>query len=112
MATTKTTIPTPVTDASVTPAIEAPAVSAAPTNTMSVVAVVSGILSFVVAQPVLAIVAIVLGILARRREPAAITTANWAIVLGVVSLFGGFIIAMLGIAAVLPFAFSSAFWAW
>jgi hypothetical protein len=117
MATTKSTASTPVDE---TPAIEATvpdtaAASTAPianTPILSITSLVTAILSFALAQPLLAIVAIVLGFVGRTRESANVTTANWGIALGFISLFGGLILVMLGIIAFVPLAISSAIWGW
>jgi uncharacterized membrane protein len=70
-----------------------PATSA--TNTLSVVSLVLGIAGILLGQALVAIAAIVLGFVARTREPQAITTANWGLVLGFVGLFGGFVLGIL-----------------
>ncbi|CAN5361998.1 hypothetical protein BH11ACT3_BH11ACT3_09470 [soil metagenome] len=118
MATTKTTASTPVEPSAETPAIEAPVAStpvAAPianTPILGVTSLVTAIVSIALAQPLLAIVAIALGFVGRTREPANVTTANWGIALGFISLFGGLILVTLGIIAFVPLALSSAIWGW
>jgi hypothetical protein len=71
-----------------TPAVETTTAPAATGNTYSVVGLVLSILSVPLSIPPLAVAGIVLGFVARRKEPAAVTTANWAIIVGFVSLFG------------------------
>ncbi|WP_166873087.1 DUF4190 domain-containing protein [Salinibacterium sp. ZJ450] len=66
-----------------------PAYSAAPNQTLSILALVLGIVSLVFGQTFfIPVAAIVLGFLARTREPASRTMGTWGIVLGFVSLFG------------------------
>ncbi len=69
--------------------------AASATNTLSVVSLVLGIAGILLGQALMAIAAIVLGFVARTREPHAITTANWGLVLGFVGLFGGFVLGIL-----------------
>ncbi|MEO5534452.1 MAG: hypothetical protein ABIR17_04895 [Pseudolysinimonas sp.] len=73
-------------------------------NTYSVVGLVLSIVSIPVGMAPLAIAGIVLGFLGRTKEPSAVTTANWAIVVGLFSLFGWMLFAVLGIVLFAPFA--------
>ncbi|AYF96879.1 DUF4190 domain-containing protein [Protaetiibacter intestinalis] len=115
------TVPAPD-EAPAQPAAEAPAnpyavpaqpaaASAASAGTgLSISSLVLGIVSIPTGLAVAAIVAIVLGFIARGREPQGRTTANWGIVLGFVGLFGWVLFAVLGFAAALPFLVLAPFW--
>lgn len=60
-----------------------------PPQTLSILSLIAGISSLVFGLTfVVPVAAIILGFLARTREPASRTMANWGIVLGFVSLFG------------------------
>ncbi len=100
---TSTTLPeeTPVLDATPAPA---PAPVAAPVvaNTFSITSLVMGILGIALGQPLLAIAAIVVGVIARPREPQALQTSLWGIVLGIIGTFGGVVLAFLGLVAFAP----------
>jgi hypothetical protein len=88
------------------PAVEsaAPAEAPATSNTYSVLGLVLSILSIPLGMGPLAIAGVVLGFLARTREPASVTTANWAIVVGLFSLFGWVLLAIAGVVLFAPFA--------
>lgn len=81
-----TAIPTPVGQ---------PARAASTGSTLSIVSLVLGISGILLGQGILAVAAIVLGFVARSREPHALTTANWGLVLGFVGLFGGVLLGIL-----------------
>ena len=55
-----------------------------------------------------------LGFVARGKEPASVTTANWAIVVGLLSLFGWIILGAIGFAIFAPFALGAwaTGWVW
>jgi len=94
-------------DSTTTTAPTAAPTSAA-TNTLSVVSLALAIAGILLGQGILALAAVVLGFLARTREPQAITTANWGLVLGFVGLFGGIVIAFAAFAGLAPlFIFGS-----
>lgn len=102
MATTTTTTPDDI-----TPALEAtpqPAPVAAPVvaNTFSITSLVLGILGIGLGQPLLGIGAIVLGFVARPREPQALTTSTWGIVLGFIATFGGLLLGLVGLVVFAP----------
>ena len=82
----------------------ATAPSAAGSNTYSVLGLVLSILSIPTGMGPLAVAGIILGFLARTREPAHVTTANWAIIVGFVSLFGWVLLAFTGFVLFAPFA--------
>lgn len=63
----------------------------------------TSIVSIVLGQWLLAIPAIVFGVIGRRSEPHR-AFSTWGIVLGFVSLFGWVVLALLGVALFLPFA--------
>lgn len=87
------------------PSIESTsATPAAGSNTYSVVGLVLSILSIPTGMGPLAIAGVVLGFLGRNKEPAAVTTANWAIIVGLLSLFGWIILAVIGFVMFAPFA--------
>ena len=65
---------------------------------------VLSILSIPTGMGPLAIAGVVLGWIARSKEPASVTTANWAIVIGLISLFGWIALATIGFALFAPFA--------
>lgn len=85
--------------------------TASPSNALSITGLVLGIAGIVLGQVVLAIVAIVFAIVARTREPQAITTANWGLVLGLIGVFGGVLLGMLAFLGFVPFLFGLPFWA-
>lgn len=85
-----------------------PAAPAATSNTYSVLGLVLSILSIPTGMGVLAIAGVVLGFMARTREPAYATTANWAIVVGFVSLFWWVALGLLAVGALLPLFFTGA----
>lgn len=84
--------------------VPAPAAPVAATNGFSITALVLGITGIALGQGLLSIGAIVFGFVARNKEPQARLMANWGLVLGLVGTFGGFLLAIWGIAAFLPFA--------
>jgi hypothetical protein len=107
---TNETSTVPAATDNVAPSI-APAAASAPTatgNTYGVLGLVFSILSIPTGTGVFAVAGIVLGFLGRSKEPATVTTSNWAIIVGFVSLFGWVVIALLGLAFILPFALSGA----
>jgi hypothetical protein len=70
-------------------AYQAQPVQPQPPQTLSILSLIAGISSLVFGLTfVVPVGAIVLGFLARTREPASRSMANWGIVLGFVSLFG------------------------
>ncbi|MEO8528880.1 MAG: hypothetical protein ABI435_07360 [Pseudolysinimonas sp.] len=97
-----------ITDAPATATSTAPtATTASSGNTYSVIGLVLSIVSIPLGMAPLAVAGIVLGFLGRTKEPAAITTANWAIVAGLFSLFGWMLFAVLGVVLFAPFAFTA-----
>jgi hypothetical protein len=88
--------------------------TAAPTQTLSIVSLVLGLSSIVFGLTFLVpVAAIVVGLVARGREPAGKTLATWGIVTGAVMLAGAFLIGVLGLAFLAPFGallFSGMFW--
>ena len=79
----------------------APAASA--DRNLSIIALVLGLASVVFGQTFLVpIAAIVLGIVAYRREPTGHTLAVWAIVLGAVMAFGWLIAGFFGLLFAAP----------
>jgi hypothetical protein len=87
-----------------TPAPAAAPVPATALNGFSITALVLGITGIALGQGLLSIGAIVFGFVARSKEPQARLMANWGLVLGFIGTFGGFVLAIWGIAAFAPFA--------
>jgi hypothetical protein len=74
-----------------------------PPQTLSILSLIAGISSLVFGLTfVVPVGAIVLGFLARTREPASRSMANWGIVLGFVSLFG-WLLLLIPLLLVAPF---------
>ena len=61
-----------------------------------------GIAGIALGQWLLSVAAIVLGFVARNREPGARLMANWGLVLGFVGVFGGILFGIIGFAAFAP----------
>ncbi|MET1082272.1 MAG: DUF4190 domain-containing protein [Burkholderiales bacterium] len=75
-----------------------------PTQTLSILSLVSGIGSLAFGLTfIVPIAAIVLGFLARTREPAGRTMSTWGIVLGFVSLFGWVVVGLISLIIAAPF---------
>jgi hypothetical protein len=110
MTTETLTPPTEATTEATTeaPTTQAPAAApAAGSNTYSVLGVVLSILSIPTGMGPLAVAGVILGFLGRTREPAHVTTANWAIIIGFVSLFGWIFLAFAGAVLFAPWAFGA-----
>ena len=105
---------------SVSPSSAAPAESLAPaapaatttTNGFSITALVLGITGIALGQWLLSVAAIVLGFIARNREPGSRLMANWGLVLGFVGVFGGILFGIIGLAAFVPFWLSGGLGGW
>jgi hypothetical protein len=93
---TTETLTAPTSSATTTPA--------AASSTYSVLGLVLSIVSIPTGMGPLAIAGVILGFIARGKEPASVTTANWAIVIGLLSLFGWIFLAVIGFALFAPFA--------
>ncbi len=95
-----------MTTETLTPAVESAAPAEAPTasNTYSVLGLVLSLLSIPLGMGPLAVAGVILGFLGRTREPASVTTANWAIVVGLLSLFGWVLLAIAGVVLFAPWA--------
>jgi len=77
---------------------------------LGILSLVGGLASIVFGQTiVLPIAAIVLGFIARRREPDSRTMATWGIVLGFLALFGWVAILIVSVAVAAPLFFISFF---
>ena len=97
-----------MTTETVPPAVETATTSAPTTsNTYSVLGLVLSVLSLPLGMGPLAVAGVVLGFLGRTKEPAAVTTANWAIVVGLLSLFGWVLLAITGAVLFAPWAFGA-----
>ena len=93
-------------DSATTANTSSPSAQTAPagtaTNTLSIVSLALGISGILLGQGLLAAAAVVLGFLARSREPHGIATANWGLVLGFVGLFGGLVFGILAFFGAAP----------
>ena len=77
---------------------------------LGILSLVGGLASIVFGQTiVLPIATIVLGFIARRREPDSRTMATWGIVLGFLALFGWVAILIVSVAVAAPLFFISFF---
>jgi hypothetical protein len=70
----------------------------------SITALVLGIAGIALGQGLLSIAAIVFGFVARNKEPQSRIMANWGLVLGLVGVFGGILLSIVGVLAFVPFA--------
>lgn len=84
--------------------VETPATTG---NTYSVIGLVLSILSIPLGMGPLAVAGVVLGFVGRSKETTAVTTANWAIVVGLLSLFGWVLLAITGAVLVAPWLFGA-----
>lgn len=92
---------------------QAPAAQpAGPTPGLSIAALVLGIAAIPTGWWFASVAAIVLGFVARSREPQGRTMANWGLALGFVGAFGWIVVALLGLAFFAPFALWGAAFAW
>lgn len=95
------------------PQTQAPAPRpAGPTPGLSIAALVLGIAAIPTGWWFASVAAIVLGFVARSREPQGRTMANWGLALGFVGAFGWIVVALLGLAFFAPFALWGAAFAW
>jgi hypothetical protein len=75
-----------------------------PSQTLSILSLVAGIASLIFGQTfIVPVAAIVLGFLARTREPASRTMSTWGIVLGFVSMFGWLVVILISLIIAAPF---------
>jgi len=93
---TTETLTSPTSSATTTPATES--------STYSVLGLVLSIVSIPTGMGPLAIAGVILGFIARGKEPASVTTANWAIIIGLLALFGWIVFAFVGFALFAPLA--------
>jgi uncharacterized membrane protein (UPF0136 family) len=86
-----------------------PPQSVAPTKTLSLLSFIAGVAGFLMAHTVVVpVAAIVLGFLARAKEPTPHPFATWGIVLGFVALFGWIVVALLAASFALPYFIGAA----
>jgi len=85
---------------------------AATTNGFSITALVLGIAGIALGQWLLSVAAVVLGFIARNREPGSRIMANWGLVLGFVGVFGGILFGIIGFAAFAPLWVGAGIWGW
>jgi len=99
---TKETSTVPAATDNVAPSLAPSSASTTTGNTYGVLGLVLSILSIPTGTAVFAVAGIVLGFIGRSKEPTTVTTSNWAIIVGFVSLFGWVLIALLGLALFIP----------
>jgi len=93
-----------------TSALRTAAPTASVDKNLSIIALVLGLASVVFGQTFLVpIAAIVVGVMAYRREPTGHAMAVWAIVLGAVMAFGWVVVGVLGLVFAAPFFFFGLF---
>jgi hypothetical protein len=90
----------------------APAAPVATTNGFSITALVLGIAGIALGQWLLSVAAIVLGFVARNREPGSRIMANWGLALGFAGVFGGILLGIIGVAAFAPFWLAGGLYGW
>jgi len=81
-----------------------PVAAATSTPPLSLTALILGIAAIPTGWWLASVAAIVLGFVARSREPHGRTMANWGLALGFVGAFGWVILAIIGFAFFAPFA--------
>jgi hypothetical protein len=93
-----------------TSALPTAASTASVDRNLSIIALVLGLASVVFGQTFLVpIAAIIVGVMAYRREPTGHAMAVWAIVLGAVMAFGWVVVGVLGLVFAAPFFFFGLF---
>jgi F0F1-type ATP synthase membrane subunit c/vacuolar-type H+-ATPase subunit K len=101
------------TELTAAPAVE-PTTASVPatttTNGLSIASLVLGIAGIVTGFWFAAVAAIVLGFMARTREPQSRMMANWGLVLGFVGAFWWVAVGIVGLAVLAPFAAFLPFW--
>jgi F0F1-type ATP synthase membrane subunit c/vacuolar-type H+-ATPase subunit K len=101
------------TELTAAPAVE-PTTASVPatttTNGLSIASLVLGIAGIVTGFWFAAVAAIVLGFMARTREPQSRMMANWGLVLGFVGGFWWVAVGIVGLAVLAPFAAFLPFW--
>jgi hypothetical protein len=94
-----------MTTATKQPVVEAAPVAAAPvasTTVFGTTSLVLAIVGIVLGQGLISVAAVILAFVARAKEPTGRLVANWGLALGFVGVFGGLLLAILGIAAFIP----------
>ena len=105
MTTTAPKTPVAEIPATIAPApVPATSVPATAAGGFSITALVLGIAGIALGQGLLSIAAIVFGFVARNKEPQSRIMANWGLVLGLVGVFGGILLSIVGVLAFVPFA--------
>ncbi|HTL42329.1 MAG TPA: hypothetical protein VL294_12735 [Pseudolysinimonas sp.] len=100
-----------MTTTATTPVLEtqpAPAPVAAGTG-LATSSLVLAIVGIVLGQGLISVAAIIVAFVSRAKEPAGRLLANWGLALGFAGLFGGLLLALLGIAAFAPLWIAGAF---
>jgi hypothetical protein len=69
---------------------------------IAVSSLVLSIVGIVLGQGLISLAAVIVGFVSRSKEPGGRLIANWGLGLGFVGLFGGLLLALLGIAAFAP----------
>lgn len=98
------TTTTPTAEPTQATAAQPTAPVAAPAPTLSILALVFGLLAFLGVGFPAAVAAIVLGVLAWSREPAGRTMAVIGMVAAGINLSAGFIFGLIGLAFFIPFS--------
>lgn len=95
---------TPIND---TVQVHTPVPPSSSTNqTLGILSLVGGIASLVFGQTIiLPVAAIVLGVMARNREPASRAIATWGIILSVIALFGWILVVVIAAIFAIPLFF-------
>ena len=100
------------TELTAAPAVEptTASVPATTTNGLSIAALVLGIAGIVAGFWFAAVAAIVIGFMARTREPQSRTMANWGLALGFVGAFWWVAVGIVGLVFLAPVAAFLPFW--
>jgi F0F1-type ATP synthase membrane subunit c/vacuolar-type H+-ATPase subunit K len=80
------------------------------TNGLSIASLVLGVAGIVAGFWFASVAAIVVGFMARNREPQSRSMANWGLVLGFVGAFWWLAVGIIGLAVFAPFAAFLPFW--
>jgi hypothetical protein len=84
------------------PATTEPAPAGTAGTGLATSALVLSIVGIVLGQGLISVAAIIVAFVSRAKEPTGRLLANWGLALGFVGLFGGLLLALLGIAAFAP----------
>lgn len=104
-----------MTTATKQPAVEAAPVAAVPvasTTVFGTTSLVLAIVGIILGQGLISVAAVILAFVSRSKEPTSRVIANWGLALGFVGVFGGLVLAILGIAAFIPLWVAGALGGW